>query len=267
MSVYHKEKPEYFDLALKSNLVDQTLLPDEFVLVCDGKLTAELDKVIENYQSRFPDILKVYRFNENQGLGKALNFGIEKCSYELIARADSDDVCADTRFEEQIEYFKNNDIDFLGSYIYEFEQDYTNPDTIKELPLEHDDIVKMARMRNPLNHMTVMYKKSAVVDVGSYIHLPYTEDFYLWLRAINKGYKFANIGKVLVYARVGNGMVERRGNKEYISSWKVLAKYMLDNKMITRFKYIENMVSVRAFIYMPLRVREFFYKYVLRKKI
>lgn len=61
MSVYYKEKPEFFDLSLKSNLIDQTLTPDEFVLVCDGELTPELEEVIKKYKSLCPDVLKVYR--------------------------------------------------------------------------------------------------------------------------------------------------------------------------------------------------------------
>lgn len=266
MAVYHKEIPEYFDLALKSNLVEQTLLPDEFVLICDGELTEELDQVIEAYCQRFPEIMKVYRLKENQGLGRALNFGIAKCSNEIIARADSDDICIKERFEKQIEFMKNNKVDFLGSYIYEFDSTPADSNTIKEVPLTHDEIIKRAKIRNPLNHMTVMYKKSAVIDSGSYVHLPYTEDFYLWLRAMNKGYKFANIGEALVYARVGNGMVNRRGNKEHMYGWKVQNQFMLEHKMINRFEYYKSMFLEKIFIYMPSWLRRFLYKKILRSK-
>ena len=85
MSVYYKEKPDFFDLALESNMVKQTLRPDEFILVCDGELTPELEVVIEKYRELFPNVLKVYR-KKNGGLGKALNFGLQKCSYQLVAR-------------------------------------------------------------------------------------------------------------------------------------------------------------------------------------
>ena len=96
MSVYYKEKPKFFDLALESNLIKQTLPPNEFVLVCDGELTPDLEAVIEKYRKLYPNVLKVYR-KENGGLGKALNFGLPKCSYPLVARSDSDDVCSADR--------------------------------------------------------------------------------------------------------------------------------------------------------------------------
>ena len=123
MSVYAKENPEHFWLALHSNLVEQTLLPDEMVLVCDGPLTPELDAVIAEYQEKCPAILRVHRLSENGGLGKALNSGMEQCRYDWIARADSDDVCDAHRFEIQMNYLQEHpEVDILGSCIDEFEE-------------------------------------------------------------------------------------------------------------------------------------------------
>ena len=49
MSVYFKEKPEYLKKALDS-MLSQTEKPSQLVLVCDGKLTPELEKVIDTSQ-------------------------------------------------------------------------------------------------------------------------------------------------------------------------------------------------------------------------
>ena len=267
MSVYHKENPEFFKAALDSNLKNQTLLPDEMVLVCDGPLTEELDAVIEEYCEKYSDVLKVYRLEQNSGLGKALNFGLEKCTYELVARSDSDDICVETRFEEQIDYFKNNaDTDIISSFIDEFDEDCNQPSRIKEMPLTHEELVEMAKFRCPINHMAAMFKKTKITEVGSYVHLPYTEDYYLWVRAIVNGARLANVGKVLVHARIGNGMEKRRGNKQYIASWKVLCRYMRENKLIGKWKYFKNMTAVRIFVYMPGWLRTFVYKKILRRK-
>lgn len=266
MSVYFKENPEFFDLALKSILVDQSIKPDEFVLVCDGQLTDELNEVIAKYENEFKDILKVYRTEENQGLGKALNYGLSKCSYEVIIRADSDDVCAPDRIKQQFEYLnEHSEIAIVGSYIDEFDVDWNNPKNKKELPLVHEELSQMAKFRNPINHMAVAFRKSIIENIGSYRHIPYIEDYELWVRAIIKGYKLANIDKVLVHARVGNGMVKRRGNRQYISSWKELCDYMLQNKMINLFEYVRNMLAIRVFVYMPSNTKEIIYKKILRK--
>ena len=180
MSVYYKENADYFDLALKSILVDQSITPSEFVLVCDGPLSKELDAVIEKYQNANPQVFQVYRTQENQGLGKALGFGLNYCTNELIARADSDDVCAKNRFEEQLKYMHEHpEVSIVSSYIDEFDTDWTHPNRVKELPLAHEELVEMAKSRNPINHMAVMFRRCDIVEIGSYRHVPYVEFLYM----------------------------------------------------------------------------------------
>lgn len=265
MSVYHKENPKFFDLALESNLVTATLTPNEFVLVCDGELTPELESVVVKYQNLFPDIFKVYR-KENGGLGKALNFGLPKCSYPLVARSDSDDICITDRFEKQVRYFEEHpEVGIISSYIDEFEEDYNKPTHLKTLPLTYDELYQMAKFRNPLNHMSVMMRRDDIIKIGSYRHIPYIEDYELWVRAMINGIKIANVGEVLVHARVGNGMIQRRGNKKYIKSWHEMNRYMVKYGMIGNMTYLRNMVAVTAFVYMPIGLKDFVYKKILRK--
>lgn len=265
MSVYRKEVPEFFDLSLKSNLIDQTRKPDEMVLVCDGPLTSELDAVIEKYEKLCPQ-LKVYRLRENGGLGKALNYGLSRCSFELVARSDSDDVCDSTRFEKQINFMQEHpEIDFVSSAIDEFNTDWHQPHNVKHMPTTHDELVQMTKMRNPMNHMAVVFKKTAVLACGSYIHQQYTEDYFLWVRAMANGSKFANIDECLVHARVGNGMTARRGSRTYIGSWKELSDFMIEHKMINRIEYIKRMISIVGFVYIPTGLKAFVYKKLLRR--
>ena len=265
MSVYFKENPSYFDLSLESILIKQTLLPNEFILVCDGELTPKLEAVIDKYMKIFPDILKVYR-KENGGLGKALNYGLPKCNFPLVARADSDDICVPTRFEKQVRYFDAHpDVGIISSYIDEFDTDWTKPSRLKKLPLTSDELYQMAKFRNPLNHMAVMMRKDDAIRIGSYHHVPYVEDYELWVRALMNGIKLANIGEVLVHARTGNGMVQRRGTKKYIKSWHILNKEMLEGKMIGYGTYLRSMISITAFVFMPDSLKNFLYKKVLRK--
>lgn len=266
MSVYYKEKPEYFNLALESVISLQSLAPDEFVLVCDGDLTPELEAVIKKYESIYPQILKVYR-KENGGLGKALNFGLPKCSFSLVARADSDDICAPDRFEKQVRYLEEHpEVGIISSFIDEFEEDWTRPTQVKTLPLTHEELYQMAKFRNPLNHMSVMMRKDDVLRIGSYRHIPYIEDYELWVRAMINGIKLGNVGEVLVHARIGNGMVQRRGTKKYIKSWHIINKEMIQAGMIGYGSYLRNMAAITAFVFLPARLKESLYKKVLRKE-
>ncbi len=266
MSVYNKEKPEYLDLALKSNLEAQTLKPNEMILICDGTLTEELYNVISKYEAKYSSIFRVFKLSENVGLGRSLRFGLKKCRYELIARSDSDDICAAERFEIQINFLEEHpEVDIVGSYIDEFNHCCNNPDRVKILPLTHEKLAKLAKFRNPVNHMSAMFRKSAVISAGSYMHLPCAEDYFLWVRAICGGSRIANIDKILVHARIGNGMELRRGDRAYINSWKMLGRYMLEKNMINRFEYIINMIAVRSFVYMPPILKRLIYKTILRK--
>lgn len=265
MSVYYKENPSFFDQALESILVNQTLLPNEFVLVCDGGLNPELEAVIDKYKDLLPDIFRVFR-KMGGGLGKALNFGLPKCSYPLVARADSDDICVPNRFEKQVAFFEQHpEVGIISSYIDEFDTDWTKPNNLKKLPLTHEELFRMATFRNPLNHMAVMMRKDDIIGIGSYNHVPYAEDYELWVRALTHGIKIANVGEVLVHARVGNGMVQRRGTKKLIRSWHSINKEMIDGNMIGYGKYLRNMISITAFVFMPDRLKIFLYEKVLRK--
>src|SRR5690554_1680010 len=112
MSIYAKENPEFLDLSLNSIYEGQSLKPTEIILIKDGPLTSELDQVIASYQEKLPAVLKVFPLEKNVGLGKALNYGLEKCTYELVARMDTDDIALSNRFELQVKFMEQNpDID------------------------------------------------------------------------------------------------------------------------------------------------------------
>ncbi len=266
MSVYYKEAAFRLDRALKSNLTDQTLCPKQLVLVCDGPLNEELDLVIESYKRMYPEILKVCRLKENLGLGEALRYGLQQCDYELVARSDSDDVCVPERFAIQLSYMQSHpELSASSGTIDEFADDPTSPQTVKHMPIDHNDLCLYAKKRNPLNHMATIFRKTDILSVGSYEHLQYLEDYFLWIKLIAAGKKIGNVNDLLVHACVGNGMVERRGDKRYIQSWRILGKYMLEHDLQSRMGYYTSIFKVSLWCYMPGVLRSFVYSKILRK--
>ena len=265
MSVYYKEKPEYLETAIKS-MLDQTVRTNDFVLVCDGPLTPELDDVIDIFFKSHPGLFNVIRLPQNQGLGNALNIGLEYCKNDLVARMDSDDISLLDRCEVQLKMFeKNPGLAFCSGAIAEFMEDPSQIIAYRKLPLSDTAIHKFAKRRNPINHMAVMYKKSAVKAAGSYIEIHGAEDYYLWARMLTKGCEAANTEKILVYARVGNGMYERRGGSSYIKSIILLQKRLLDSGFINKWEFLQN-CAIRYFVsIVPDEKRKKIYLLVLRK--
>lgn len=266
MSIYKDEKPQYFRECLES-LEKQTLKADEWVIVEDGPLTTELYDILNEYQNKYPMIIKRVKSTKNEGLGKSLNKGLKKCKNEIVARMDTDDISKDTRLEEQFEEFhKNPDLDICGTQIDEFED---NPNEIKatrKVPCNHDDIIAYQKKRDAFNHMSVMYRKTSVIRAGSYMHCPLMEDTYLWVRMIQNGAKCKNINKSLVLARIGEGMYERRGGMSYFLKYKKAKKIILDTGFITRKDYYETLIIQFIVAVIPSKIRGTIYKKILHRK-
>ena len=167
MSVYYKEKPEYMRQCFDS-LLRQTLLANEWVIVEDGKLTDELYAVLEEYEKKNPGLIKRVPLEQNVGLGLALRAGVPECSNELIARMDTDDIARKDRFEKQYALFQEDpELDICGSCIKEFEGSIDHIVAVRSVPLEDAEIKNYQKKRDSFNHMTVMYRKSAVLKAGN----------------------------------------------------------------------------------------------------
>lgn len=243
MSVYKNDDAQCFDRALESITTLQTIKPSEIVLVVDGPIDNALNGVIEKYERAYP-VFKVIRLEKNGGLGNALKLAVDNASYEFIARMDSDDISLPTRFEQQLSFFeKDPSIDIVGGDISEFIGEETNIVAYRKVPTSDSAIKSYMEKRCPFNHVTVMYKKGAVLKAGGYLDLFWNEDYYLWIRMQLAGAKFANTGTTLVNVRTGADMYARRGGKRYFQSEKYLQKYMLEHKMIKGSTYIVNVMK------------------------
>ncbi len=210
MSVYKNENPKYFKLSIES-MINQTLKPNEIVIVKDGELTIELNEVINNFEINYPNLFTIVNLKNNVGLGKALNEGLKKCKNELVARMDTDDISVDKRCELQIKEFKNNNnLSIVGTIIDEFYDKHTDIISSRVVPINHEDILKFSRRRNPFNHPTVMYKKSKVLSCGGYGDYRRNQDFDLFVRMLNSGYVAKNINKSLLLFRANKDNLKRR---------------------------------------------------------
>jgi len=264
MSVYAKENPIFLRESIES-LLSQTLLPTEFVLVCDGPLTDELDKVVNEVSGQHPELFRIVRLEQNMGLGLALNEGMKHCSCEVIARADSDDISTPERCEKQLKMLESNNLDILSGMLEEFERIPGDGHSRRMLPGENDEIYRYAKRRCPFNHPCVMFKKSAVLAAGGYQDFHQQEDYYLWVRMMLQGVRCGNLSDLCLYMRAGDQMYARRGGKERRKNVALLHKYMYREKFCSLFDYLFVTWSMTVVQAMPLKFKKLIYSIFLRK--
>ena len=265
MSVYNKEQASFLYDSLRS-LLQQSLLPTEIIIVKDGPLTNELDAVIDAYVKENPSLFKIVPLEVNGGLGNALNIGLQHCTYDIVARMDSDDLCYPNRFEKQISYLKeHSDVAIVGSYLKEFDKTPNDLNTIKQVPLTQDSIYRYAKRRSPFNHPTIIFNKKTVIDSGGYRDMPLLEDYYLWLRMFKNNSKVANIGEPLLYMRIGNDMIGRRHGWSYLKKEAHFYKSCYQEQLISGKDFILAILPRIPLRLLPKSILKAIYKVFLRK--
>lgn len=281
MSVYRRENPAWFARALRSITLEQTRRPDELVLVADGPLTEELEKEIRLFREELKNTgdpaeggdhtgqgemrLRLIRLPENRMLGRALQTGMKYCGGELIARMDTDDIARRERLKLQEEYMRMHpEISACGGEIAEFEEEGVII-RVKHMPETPEAIRRYGKIRNPLNHMTVMFRKDAVEQAGGYQHFPLLEDYHLWSRMLAGGAQFGNLPAVLVEARIGSDFAKKRGGWQYFLQYKKLRSLQLHRGYLNPLEYAFSLAVTFAMTMQPGRMREKVYR-VLRKQ-
>lgn len=255
MSVYDGEKPSYLEQSLGS-LLGQTFKADEVVLVEDGPISSELKAVIELFRESL-NIVSV-PLDENVGLACALNEGLKYCSHELVARMDTDDIALPDRFATQVAFMQaNSDIAASGGFIEEFNNNAVILSR-RELPVEYVRLIHLAKKRSPLSHVTVFFQKKALIAVGGYPD-HYPEDYLLWIKLLQAGYKIANIPEVLVRVRIGESFISRRGLK-FLKGEVQIYNYMYKTGFITFLEYC-SIVFIKSIVRLsPGFIKIFLYK-------
>lgn len=259
MSLYAKEQPAYVRTAVLS-MVRQTRKADEIVLVEDGPLTEELYAVLEDVQKESDVPLVRVPLAKNSGLGIALFEGLKHCSQEYTARMDTDDIARADRLEIEAKYLDEHpDVAAIGSDIEEFQEEGVILSR-KHMPCTYEEVYAYGKTRNPINHMTVMFRTDAVRQAGGYRHFPLLEDYDLWSRMLAMGMKIENIPEPLVAMRLGENFASRRGGREYFGQYKKLRRMQRDLGYTSQAEYYKALVLTFGMTRMPSQLRTLAYR-------
>lgn len=260
MPVYGGDKSDLVKKALLS-ILSNSIKPNQIVIVIDGPISAEIQKEINFLKDDTFDIIKLPK---NKGIVNALNKGLEVCKHQLIARCDADDENLPMRFELQLyQFYTDKNLDLCGGHIIEV--DGINKYK-RMVPISDTEVRKSIKLRNPFNHMTVMFKKNAVLSAGKYQQIMYREDYALWAKMYSIGHKIKNIDETLVIASGGIAMYERRGKFSDIGFEIQLQKYLFSLNIINVYEYARNIIIRVGNMMISPKIRGFFYANFLRKK-
>lgn len=267
MAVYHSEKAEHFHRSLQSIWDDQTLKPNQIVLVVDGPIGEELRQVVNQWKEKLGTSLCVVENEENLGLTKSLNKGLQYVTSEYIARADSDDISLPSRFELQINYFEQHpDVDILGGSMQEFNEENSCLN-IRHYPLTHKQAQKYIVKASPLAHPSVMMRKK-IFDEGLRYNEKYrtSQDVALWYDAILAGFHIANLNNIILLFRQDDDVFKRRGRAKAWNEFKIYIHGIYKMKGLFTWYYIYPLARL-AFRMMPDSIIRAIYQSNIRNRM
>ena len=262
MSVYKKDRRDWFRAALDS-ILDQTVVSDDIIVVRDGIVSDEIDKILNQYELNHG--IKVVRLDSNVGAGEARNVGLRLARNELVAIMDADDISVRNRFELQLAEFNNKPyLSLVGGQIAEFEDTPENVVSYRSVPQKHKDIIEFSKRRSPFNNMTVCIVKSDALAAGGYKAATRVEDYNLWLELLSSGRKVSNLSEVLCFVRINDAAVLRRMTLEHAAELlKLRYKYYRRN-YVGLYDLIIASVASFALLLLPVGIARLVYKGVLR---
>lgn len=253
ISVYCKENPVYLREAIEC-IFNQTILPNEIVLVKDGPLTIELENVISEYILKYP-IFKILVNNNNLGLGRSLAKGVLACSNEYIARMDTDDKMPNDRFEKELALLDQG-YNVVSCWSILYDENFQNTIALKKRPEVHEEILKLAKKRSPICHAGAVFRRSSVLKAGNYQHCNLYEDYHLWVRMLMSGSKFSNVQEPLYFVRTSPSMIVRRGGLHYAINELKTFWYFYKIGFYSLFDFLFNVVIHFPVRVLPVKLRE-----------
>ena len=207
MGAYNEKKGEVCQAI--DSILNQTYQNFEFIIVLDFPENIELLKLLKNYEVQSEKI-KLIINEKNIGLPKSLNKGIAIATGNYIARMDADDVAMPDRLKKQVEYLdKFSSIALLGTSAIKIND---SGDIIGEIiePVGSKNIKKILKYRSCLVHPSIMFRKEILSNVKGYRNFPCAQDYDLYSRLIDYGYKIENLEEKLMKYRVRENSISSK---------------------------------------------------------
>ena len=267
MPLWGRDHPERVEIAVHSATLAQRRRPDLLILTVDGPLPPALEAVVARVSSGEYGPSLVLRHATHRGVAAALQDGLVASPFELVARADADDICRPERFALQIPRMESAGLDLLGSAMREF-SDLLPPGEgpLRLRPLTHAEIVRYLPRHSPFHHPSVVMRRSVALAVGGYRDLALLEDYWLWERMMLGGARMGNLAEVLVDYRVDDQLFARRGGWRLFASDLQLQRRMVLDRVTTPGEFLRNLGERAIYRASPGWARRIVYRWFVERR-
>lgn len=213
------------------------------VIMCDDCSKDNTIEIAQDYVTSYPEKFVLIKNEKNEGLNFTLNKCLEFASGEYVARMDGDDLCAPDRFEKEVDILDNNPSVAIVSTDMNFfdENGIWGRTHVKKTPVKEDFLKS-----TPFCHAACMVRKEAYFAVNGYSvsdRLLRVEDYHLWIKMYEKGYKGMNIQEVLYSMRDDRNAQGRRKFK-YRLNEAYVKRYAIKKLGIRKINYVYCLIPV-----------------------
>ena len=255
-ALYNKDNPIFFEECLKS-IKDQTIKIPIYIII-DGPICSDLRKVLTSYESLN---IKFFQNEKNLGLAKSLQKAILqlKGSFDYVLRFDADDINLSERFEITQNFVFEHNPDLVSGHMYEINEK-SEIFSQRKVPIKYKNFIKYICFRTPINHPASCFNLNSVIEAGGYEEMPFFEDWFLWSKMVNKGYKIRNIDEYLVKFRATDSMIRRRFGLNYMKNERNFFLARHRKKLVDRKKNFMAYILRTISKFFGFRIyKEFFY--------
>ena len=263
MSLFYREYSEYLETTL-SSLANQTRKADEIIIVIEGELSSELNDILNKWEQYFGNnVLILVNAKNEKGFVACLNLGLKIAKNDIIIRIDTDDFSEPNRIEVQMaEFEKDPNLALMSGQLAEYDENLKGEPKIRRVPLSYLDIVKYAKIRNPINHPTAAYRRKVALELGSYPNVGSNEDYALFTTFFKNNYYAINLETQLVKARTGNALYSRRRGSKYLKGELECLEYIYKIGFFSYPIYLFHRITRIILRSMPVSVIRFTYKFL-----
>lgn len=252
LAVYN-ERIDFLKVAVESVLA-QSHRNLEFLIVDDSD-EQRVVSYMENAAKRDDRVIYIHN-QKKSSRTKARNIALKLAKGDYIAIVDSDDIQSVDRFAEQIAFLDaNQDIGIVGTSLEKINEKGETLG-IRRYPVSPESIKKTMMLKNTVAQPSVMIRRQVLAELGCYDErFIKAEDYEMWMRAVGKGIKIANMAEPLVKYRISN--VEKRDNVNWACNVRVKLRYFAFDRYL--FGRVAGIAAVGLVVILPLFIKRFLY--------